>query len=83
MGRVSPSALLIDNALMKKPVASMKSTAGQTDLSAATIGKVFSHLEKLGIIGELTGNRRNRLYCYTGYLRTMEEGTRMPSEKQA
>ena len=81
LGRVSASALLVHNALMKKPVATMKSMMEQTDLSAATIGKVFSHLEKLGIIGELTGNRRNRLYCYSSYLRTMEEGTRMPSEQ--
>ena len=61
---------------MEKPVATMKSMSEKTGLASATIGKVFARLEKLGIVKELTGNRRNRLYCYSDYLRTMEEGTR-------
>ena len=32
-------------------------------------------LEKLGIVRELTGKRRNRLYGYDRYLEILSEGT--------
>ena len=81
LGRVAASALQVHRALMEKPVATMKSMSEKTGLASATIGKVFARLEKLGIVKELTGNRRNRLYCYSDYLRTMEHGTREITEE--
>ena len=38
----------------------------------------MGHLVDLGIARELTGNRRNRLFVYDGYLSILNEGTERP-----
>jgi Fic family protein len=44
-------------------------------ISQPTIQKSLDHLQKLGIVREITGKRRRRLYEYTRYLRILDEGT--------
>ncbi len=43
-------------------------------LSAPTVGSAFEHLERLGIVRETTGRRRDRLFAYTDYLSILAEG---------
>ncbi len=35
-------------------------------------------MEHLGIVQELTGAKRNRLFSYVGYLKIMNQGTELP-----
>jgi len=35
-------------------------------------------LKQLGIVKEITGRKRNRLYSYVEYIRIMNEGTELP-----
>jgi Fic family protein len=37
-------------------------------LSAATVNKSLSHLEALGIVGELTNRQRGRVFSYGRYV---------------
>jgi len=36
-------------------------------------------MEQMGIVREMTGRQRNRLYVYDAYLRTLSEGTEIPA----
>ena len=49
----------------------------KTQLSPATASACLCELEKLGIIKEVTGQKRNRLYSYVEYIRIMNEWTEL------
>ena len=38
-----------------------------------------AHLERLGIVREVTGRSRNKLFVYGKYLAVLEEGTQTPA----
>lgn len=40
--------------------------------------KALGHLEQLGIVKELTAQKRNRLFSYAGYIEIMSRGTELP-----
>ena len=43
-------------------------------LSGVGVGKAAGHLEDLGIVREVTGRARNKIYLYTNYLELLQEG---------
>ncbi len=45
------------------------------NLSFRTTASAMDILSEFGIVREITGKRRNRLYFYTGYLAILNEGT--------
>ena len=49
-----------------------------TGLTPATVNKALARLEQLGIVKELTAQKRNRLFSYTGYIEIMSRGTELP-----
>jgi ribosomal protein S25 len=59
-------------------MASPKWVQEKTQLSSATANACLRELENLGIVQEVTGQRRNRLYSYVEYIRIMNEGTDLP-----
>lgn len=74
-GRAAGSALRVHSALRERPILSLPDICRRTGLSfpAATNGMAL--LEKLGIVRELTGRQRNRLYAYDRYVQILSEGT--------
>jgi len=48
-------------------------------LPPATINTCLKQLEGIGIVRELTGRKRNRLYAYSRYMDVMNQGTEPPS----
>src|SRR5690606_17637805 len=78
LGRVAASALQVHRALMEHPIATSSSLVEKTGISPATVNKVLSHLEQLGIVKELTAQKRNRLFSYAGYIEIMSRGTELP-----
>lgn len=76
--RISGSAHLIHKAMLESPITSPKWIQEKTQLSAATVNACLRELEKLGIVKEMTGRKRNRLYSYVEYIRIMNEGTELP-----
>lgn len=73
--RAADSALRVHEALKGRPILSMTEAKRMTGLSAPTISERFKSLEKLGIIREVTGQKRNRMYTYWDYLEILNEGT--------
>jgi Fic family protein len=76
--RISGSAHLIHKAMLERPMASPNWIQEKALLSPATVNACLRELEQLGIVKEVTGQKRNRLYSYVEYIRIMNEGTELP-----
>ena len=76
--RISGSAHLIHKAMLERPIASPNWIQEKTQLSPATVNACLRELEKLGLLKEVTGQKRNRIYSYEAYLHIMNEGTELP-----
>lgn len=50
-------------------------TAVETGLSAPTVNAALADLEKMGIVEEITGRKRGRVFRYRRYLAILSEGT--------
>lgn len=75
LGRSADSALQVHKAFMERPIASAGWIVEKTGISAATVNKTLLKLEQLGIVRELTSQKRNRLFSYSGYVDIMSQGT--------
>lgn len=78
LGRAAASTLRVHRALMEHPIATSGSLVEKTGITPATVNKALGHLEKLGIVKELTAKKRNRLFSYAGYIEIMSRGTELP-----
>ncbi|MGE0022993.1 MAG: Fic family protein, partial [Hyphomicrobium sp.] len=75
LGRAAASALRVHGELQRAPLQSVPRLAKKLKLSQPTVQKSLDHLAKLGIVREITGKRRSRVYEYARYLRILDEGT--------
>lgn len=78
LGRAVASTLQVHRALMEHPIATSGSLVKKTGITPATVNKALGHLERLGIVKELTAQKRNRLFSYAGYIEIMSRGTELP-----
>jgi len=78
LGRAVASTLRVHRALMERPITTSGWLVKKTGITAATINRCLGHLERLDIIRELTSRKRNRIFSYTGYVETMNQGTELP-----
>ncbi|MDR3055820.1 MAG: winged helix-turn-helix transcriptional regulator [Zoogloeaceae bacterium] len=74
------TAQQVHRALLEHPVTSSGCLAEKTGLTPATVNKALNHLEQLGIVRELTAQKRNRLFSYTDYVDIMNRGTELPDQ---
>jgi Fic family protein len=78
LGRAAISALKVHRALMEHPMATAGGLVEKTGTSPATVNKTLGHLMRLGIVRELTSQKRNRLFSYSQYVEIMSRGTELP-----
>jgi len=76
--RISGSASLIHQAMLEHPLATHKWLQDKTLLTQTTVNKSLIELEALGIVKEITGRKRNRIYSYTEYIQILDEGADLP-----
>ena len=69
------SALRVHDTLQQNPFATAASLVEKTGLTTPTVNAVLADLERLGIVEEVTGRRRGRVFGYRGYLAILNEGT--------
>lgn len=79
IGRAAASTLHVHRALMEHPIATSGSLVEKTGITPATVNKALGHLEQLGIVKELTAQKRNRLFSCADYIEIMNRGTELPS----
>ena len=75
VGRAASSALRVFNAVCERPITTLNDLCQRTGLSFPTATKGIDRLVNLGIIKELTGGRRNRVFAHDRYLAILNEGT--------
>jgi Fic family protein len=83
LGRAAPSALAVHRVLQRQPIATVASLAKATRLTQATINKSLEHLEKLGVVAELTRRKRGRIFSYARYIAILNEGMALPQGARA
>lgn len=79
LGRATEATLQVHRALMENPIATSGSLVHKTVRTAITVNKALARLEELGIVKELTGMKRNRIFSYTKYIEIMNQGTELPN----
>lgn len=78
LGRAAASTLKVHRALMEHPISTAGWLVKETGITAATINKCMGHLERIGIVRELTAQKRNRLFSYYQYVGIINKGTELP-----
>lgn len=71
----SSSALRLHEILQQTPFATASTLGLQTKLTTPTVNAALSELERLGIVSEVTGRKRGRVFGYQRYLDILNEGT--------
>lgn len=69
------SALRIHDLLQQNPFTTAGTLVTRTELTAPTVNAVLLDLQRLGIVEEVTGRRRGRVFGYRAYLDILNEGT--------
>lgn len=69
------SALRIHELMQQNPYATSNQLVERTGLSAPTVNAALADLLRLGIVEEVTGRRRGRVFAYRRYLAILSEGT--------
>jgi len=82
LGRAAGSALAIHQALQRQPIATSASISAATGISSATVNKSLAHLERLGVVSELTRKQRGRVFSYARYAAVLNEGMALPGERK-
>jgi len=75
IGKASKSATKIQGYLLKKPFLSITKAAKALKLSVPTTTNAVQKVVEIGLLKELTGGARNRLFTYTNDLAILTEGT--------
>ena len=60
---------------MERPLLTVRRICERTGLSFPAANKAVERLERFGIVREITGRRRDRVYAYDQYVAILNEGT--------
>jgi Fic family protein len=74
IGKAGASALIIHDILQKAPITDSKKIAAVSGLTLPTVNSSLKSLIEVGIVSEVTGRSRNKIYKYTKYLDILSEG---------
>lgn len=69
------SALRIHDHFQQNPYLTANQLVEYTGLSAPTVNAAIADLERLGVLEEVTGRKRGRVFSYRRYLAILSEGT--------
>jgi len=74
LGRSAANALRVFDALRRRPLVTLPDLAEHTGVSFPTVARAMQRLEKLGIVREITGRKRERVFAYESYIAILNEG---------
>ena len=72
LGRAAASALRVHELACQRIVLASPRTARELGLSVPTVNAALARLEDAGILREITGRRRGRLFVYDAYLTLLQ-----------
>ncbi len=75
LGRPAASVLRVFQHAQTNPILSIGGAAEKTGVSFPTVANAVEHMQRLGLLREITGKQRKRLFVYDPYLAILNEGT--------
>lgn len=79
LGRAAASASAVHQALQRQPIATSAALVNATQLTPATVNKSLAHLERIGIVGEVTNRQRGRVFSYRKYVEELAAELEAPA----
>jgi Fic family protein len=73
-GRAAASALVVHEAMQRRPITTAGALTRDTGITPATVNKALVRLATSGIVRELTERRRGRVFAYSDYVQRLEAG---------
>lgn len=73
LGRPAASALAVHEQLQRQPLATVAWLSQQLQLTPRTVNKSLQHLVGVGVVSELTGRQRDRIFSYHEYVRILNQ----------
>ncbi len=73
-GKSAAAILTIHTIMQRNPIANTKTIREKTGLSQPTVIRSFTTLEELGIVKEVTGKERHKIFVYGEYLNLLNRG---------
>ncbi|NQY81629.1 MAG: Fic family protein [Alphaproteobacteria bacterium] len=74
-GKSTTAVLSIHQFLQRHPIANTRKIKKECSVSLPTVLRSLVTLEALGIVQEITGKERNKIFAYQEYLTILSEGT--------
>lgn len=75
LGRLSGTATALHRHLCQRPVTNVPLAAKAVGVNRGSITAALTKMQEMGLVRELTGNRRNRLFAYDAYLALLSRDT--------
>jgi Fic family protein len=75
LGRAASSALRVHELLQRRPLVTIGAAAKELKLSVPAVTNALDLMQGLGIVREITGRQRGRVFEYPKYLRLLDRGT--------
>ena len=75
LGRPAASVPRVFPYSQTPPILTIPATAEKLGPSFPTVSGAIGHLRKLGVLREITGKQRRRLFVYPAYMTILNEGT--------
>src|SRR5262249_38733074 len=75
LGRSAASMLQVHDLLQRQPIIGIVPGSRSLKVTHPTVMKAIANLQMLGIVKELTGKRRGRLFAYSRYMDILNRGT--------
>ncbi len=75
MGQAAGNISRIHSYLQKKPVLEIPGASKNIGITQPTVTAALKKLEEIGMVREITGKARDRVYVYNEYLDILGEGT--------
>jgi Fic family protein len=79
LGRAAGSALAVHEALQRQPIVTPMALVKASGLTAATVNKTLAHLERIGVVAELTSRKRGRVFSYRQYVEELAAELEAPA----
>jgi Fic family protein len=73
LGSRSANALKVITELYRYPIIDVNKVSNTTKLSLASAYTLIAELEKVGILFEITGEKRGKIYCFKEYLNIFKQ----------
>lgn len=75
LGKAAGTAVRVHQRLQERVALNISSTAEALSLSWPAVSNALQNMEEMGLVQEVTGNKRNRTYVYRDYMAILAEGT--------